>query len=119
MWTFGMRSSKKSAPGYGKIIGLGSIATIAGGLGSEFLNSQLVDVATRVGLPLVLLAIMTRYSWAMIADKDAEIKRLNEARIRETLNHADRLYKVTAAARKMADQSTATLGALTRNRHND
>ena len=67
---------------------------------------------TRFGLPLVLLAVVTKYSWALIADKDAEIKRLNEARVRDTLNHAERLYKVTAAAQHIVDQSNATLDAV-------
>ena len=109
-----MGDKKKEAYGYGKIVGVGTAATLTAILGSEFLNDRVFDMITRFGLPLVLLAVVTKYSWTLLSDKDAEIKRLNEARIRETLNHAERLYKVTATAQKMVDQNNATLDAVAR-----
>lgn len=107
--------NKEAATGYGKIVTVGTVATAVTAIGHDYLNPEAFDMITRFGLPLVLLAIVTKYSMSLISSKDAEIKRLNEARVRDTLNHADRLYKVTAAAQKMVDQNNETLDLVARN----
>ncbi len=107
-------NKKAEAVGYGKIVGFGTLATVVAGAGSEFLNGEMVDIITRVGLPMVLLAVVVKYSMNVIALKDAEIKRLNEARIRDTLHHAERLYKVTTATHKLASENNTTLDTVSR-----
>lgn len=111
-----MTDKKKDAAGYGTIVTAGAVATTAAAVGHEYLNDQVFDMITRFGLPLVLLAIVTKYSMGLITTKDAEIKRLNEARVRDTLNHAERLYKVTAAAQRMVDQNNETLDVVARSK---
>lgn len=79
------------------------------------------------GLPLAMLVVLARYHVdvvktkdaelkAIAAEKDAEIARLNEMRLKAASVYGDRLLHIAMASNELAMESNATLDRLGKDR---
>jgi len=71
-----------------------------------------VDLASRLGVPIALLAIVATYHVRVIREKDAELARINEMRVKESREIADKMVERDKTFLEMLGEVDRTLSML-------
>lgn len=71
-----------------------------------------VDLATRLGLPVAMLAAFAWYHVRVVRDKDAELSRINEKRVDESRELSNKLVERDKTFLEMLNEVDKTLTML-------